>query len=334
MGEIFIERDSNMKNASVKLSKSSDNFNFSTTKMGDKADLSNFSPNDFSYENDQNNIGLDLLTNDAKKIEDESEEEYETEEGEDEEGDPYMNENFGGTQHREGNYKESPYSNMTHEEIMQKKAFFLSQLKRLESKGHVPSRRLGTEHDIEEIEAEVVRIKKDIAMTTGVNFCKQGLVFLASGLELGNRTLNIGAKLDGFSTCIMATQDRYDEVFEELYEKYASNINAGPEIRFLSMFGMSMFAFHLEKSMADTYTQSGDISGAMNRLTKMAQNTSMRGPSQSSQDVLNSLNDDMSDVSSETSSVISMIDIMPVKKSINIPATAKRRGRPPSKKNQ
>ena len=301
---INIQRDNNLKNLQVKVN----------NKGIDDIYISN--DNNTIYKEKEDDLGgLDFLTNDNKKV-NLSEDDSSDAESEDERSDidPFM-------EPVSSYEREDPYANLSHEEILHKKGFLLSQLKRLEKKGHLPQRRLGVEHSIEEIESEVVRIKKEIEIDNGVNYCKQGLVFFANTIEMANSKLNI-AKLDGFSIHVMSTQDQYDEVFEELYEKYASSINAGPEIKFITMFAASAFMFHLQKVLAEEQVGKGNILNVINKMSNK-----MKGPSQTTEDIMRNLESDsvsdMSDISSERSYISETME--KPKKTISIPA---KRGRP------
>jgi uncharacterized membrane-anchored protein YhcB (DUF1043 family) len=272
------------------------------------------------YEDTSESIGLDFLANNDKRnvVAEESEDEEESEEEEDH----MLNADYS----MGNNNDVSPAVSMTYEEIQHKKAFFLGQLKRLEKKGHVSSRRFGPEHSMEEIEGEVLRIKKEIEIDSGIEYCKQGLVFFANTIEMANKSFDpVGAKLDGWSNLIMNTRDDYDEVFEELYEKYGSKVSMGPEMKLISMVAGSAFMFHYQKSMVDKAMNSVNVSESMKK-TKDKFDSQMRGPSVSDEQMLQSLaesDSDVSDVSSDSS------EESVQEKIINIPApTKKGRGRP------
>jgi hypothetical protein len=314
MSNINIERELTTKNLFVKPTVKDSNIRIANNVQFDNLDSNYDIPND-------HNIGLNFLTNNEKKIE-EIQESDESEEDDQVSEDPFMGPNY----EEEG--EDSRYSGMSPEELLQKKAFFLSQLKRLEKKGHVLSRRLGPEHSIEEIEGEVIRIKKEIEIDNGVNYCKQGLVFFASTIEMVNTKVNFG-EMDGFSIHVMSTQDQYDEVFEELYEKYASKINAGPEIKFITMFAASAFMFHLQKTMAKNAANStkDGIMGSINNMMNKPK-IDMKGPSKSADDILRNLTGDDSDMSDTMSDVSSQYSDLPEASPVRITVPVKKRGRP------
>lgn len=321
MSNIKLERESNMKNLNLKVG--SDNHN---------DEFISFSKNPDTFID--KNIGLDFLTNDEKKVENDSESVGSLQESDPDPQDPYNDPYMTGN-HEEHQTYDSPYHGMSHEEILQKKAFFLSQLKRLESKGHCSSRRFGPEHTIEEIEAEVIRIKKEQEMDNALDYCKSGVVFLANTLEMANKNWNF-ANLDGFGGHIFNEKDKFDSVLEELYEKYAGSINTGPEIKFVSMFALMAFTFHWQKTVVDKAVSSGNRE-TLNKMSNIANKMNgrkMAGPSKSTEEILRNLQDDGdsddSSVFSESQASNISIDFEPKRVSIPEPAK-KKRGRPPKK---
>ena len=157
---------------------------------------------------------------------------------------------------------------MSYEEIQQQKAYYLSQLKRLANKGHPPSRFLNIEHPLNEIKGEVYRIKKEIEVDKGIDYCRQALIFCVSTIERLNSTFDpFNIKLDGWSNSVMSNQENYDDVFEELYEKYKESANMAPEMRLMFMVGGSAFMYHLNQTMfkglapsaQDVFNQNPDL---------------------------------------------------------------------------
>jgi hypothetical protein len=56
-------------------------------------------------------------------------------------------------------------------------------------------------------------------------------------------------KLDGWSDSINENIDEYDDVFEELHDKYKGKAKMAPELKLLMMLGGSAFMFHMTNSM-------------------------------------------------------------------------------------
>ena len=76
------------------------------------------------------------------------------------------------------------------------------------------------------------------------------LMACVTGLEfLNNRFDPMDVKLDGWSESIHENINDYNEVFEELHEKYKERANVAPELKLLFMVGGSAFMFHLTNTM-------------------------------------------------------------------------------------
>lgn len=288
-------------------------------------------------------IGLGFITNEGKRNEPDpetdSENMFQNPSQQDQDSDIMM----------QGKYPASDYQDETdeptlsYEETQHQKAYYLSQLKRLSERGHHPSRRLGQEHSLNEIKGEVLKIRKEIEINRGINYCKQGLMFCVSTIEmLNNKYDPFSVDLDGWSNVIMADKDAYDDVFEELYEKYSSSIAMAPEIKLISMVAGSAMMFHLQKSlMNNQFNKSGGgASGLFNSLASKLGNmtgnppqkteTKMKGPSIDTDELLRKLNsDDFSDISS-VSGANSEASFKAEEKVISLPQP-KKRGRKPKK---
>jgi hypothetical protein len=53
----------------------------------------------------------------------------------------------------------------------------------------------------------------------------------------------------------MESQEDYDTVFEELFQKYRTKVEVAPEIKLMFMVGGSAMMFHLSKSMFKPFQQ-------------------------------------------------------------------------------
>lgn len=195
-----------------------------------------------------------------------------------------------------------PYISFEEEQSLRSR--YLAQLKRLHSRGYTSSRRFGPEDRSSVIKCEIDRLKKEKEIESGVNYCKQGLVFFANTIEMVNRNLpNSPASLDGWSAHVLRSQDDYDEVFEEIYCKYAGTIEMGPEIKLLTMIASSAFFFHLNKMLVDKVSNGGDIGNLANLMnSKQKKSGGMSGPSMESEELLRKLSNQDYDVSSCSSS--------------------------------
>lgn len=216
-----------------------------------------------------------------------------------------------------------PYISFEEEQTLRSR--YLAQLKRLHSRGYVSTRRFGPEDTSSSIKGEIDRLKKEKEIESGVNYCKQGLVFFANTIEMVNRNLpNSPASLDGWSAQVLKTQDDYDEVFEEIYCKYAGSIEMGPEIKLITMIASSAFFFHLNKMLVDKAGSGREsVSNLVDLMNKEKKKRGgmMSGPSLESEELLRKLSNDDYDVSSCSSS--SDAEVVAVKKKRGRPAKPK-----------
>jgi hypothetical protein len=204
----------------------------------------------------------------------------------------------------------------SYEDIQQEKAYLISQLKRLEKKGSVLTRRFTMEHSLEEIRGEVFRIKKEESMDAGIDYCRQGLMFCVSSIEMAEGKYNNGEFLGGWSRNVMGNIDSYDGVFEELYEKYYTTATVAPEIKLISMLAGSGFMFSLQKKM-------------LTGTSVPPKQREMSGPSIDTDDLMRRLNEIEVDDDDDIASIASNNSSIKIKeaetKTINV---KKPRGRP------
>ncbi len=267
---------------------------------------STFQENPDTFPKKRQELGEDFLIQKDDLEPDEEDEEEEEDEEYKEDNNVFMRETE--------NYEEEKLS---HEEIQQQKSHYLYQLNRMRKRGIETSRRFGMEHSLDEIRGEVFRLKREIDMDNSIDYCRQGLMFCVSTIEMLNGQYNLGGKLNGWSQVVMGNIESYDDVFEELYEKYYSSVKMAPEIKLISMVAGSAFMFHLQKSL-------------LNNETFAPRQREMTGPELDIDGLIGELNEgvDLDDISSVTSSEKSIkIIVEDDKKTIPI----KKRGRPKKK---
>jgi len=136
------------------------------------------------------------------------------------------------------------------DEIITAKQELLYQFDRLEKKGMRLPRKFNMASPLEEMKAEYERLKKDKEVDNAVKFQRKVILTLASGVEFLNSKFDpFDVKLDGWSDSLHENIDEYDEVFEELHEKYKGKAKMAPELKLLMMLGGSAFMFHMTNSM-------------------------------------------------------------------------------------
>ena len=104
--------------------------------------------------------------------------------------------------------------------------------------------------ELEDMQAEYSKIKKQRELENSVKFQRKCLVAFATGTELLNSKLDmLDFKLDGWSEQVNENIEEYNEVFEELHEKYKEKAKIAPELKLLFMMGGSAFMYHVTNSM-------------------------------------------------------------------------------------
>tara|TARA_B100001093_G_C26839021_1_gene1019667 strand:- start:97 stop:1419 length:1323 start_codon:yes stop_codon:yes gene_type:complete len=136
------------------------------------------------------------------------------------------------------------------EELQKEKAEFIRLLERLEQRGFRPHKKFTMDSDYNEVKAEFDRITRQRECDQSIKFQRKMLVAFITAIEfLNNKFDPIDLKLDGWGESIHENINDYDDVFEELHEKYKGKSQMAPELKLLLMVGGSGFMFHLTNTM-------------------------------------------------------------------------------------
>lgn len=143
-----------------------------------------------------------------------------------------------------------PEKPKTMEEIAKEKTDLLYKFEKLRRLGIPCARRFNMSSNLEEMKSEYDRIKKDREVENAIKFSRKVLLAIVTGIEfLNNKFDPCDLKLDGWSESMNENVNEYDEVFEELHEKYKGTAKVSPEVKLLMMVGGSAFMFHLTNTM-------------------------------------------------------------------------------------
>ena len=138
----------------------------------------------------------------------------------------------------------------TFEEIQQEKRNYLNKFERYRKKGINLERNFNINSDINDMKNEFERITYSKRVENSVKMQRQCLLAFATGLEMLNSKYDpFDIKLDGWSESLNENINDYDEVFEDLYEKYKGKAEVAPELKLMMMVGGSAFMFHITNSM-------------------------------------------------------------------------------------
>lgn len=139
----------------------------------------------------------------------------------------------------------------TVQDEMTEKKEILYQFDRLRSKGVKVPYDFNMSSNIHEMRSSYERIKREKEIDAAVRFQRKMLMGFVTGCEFLNTRYNpFSVELDGWSEQVHESVDDYDDIFEELHDKYKdSGSNMAPELRLLISLGGSAFMFHLTKKM-------------------------------------------------------------------------------------
>ena len=139
---------------------------------------------------------------------------------------------------------------MSQDDIINMKKELLYQFDRMEKKGHKMPRKFTLASSLEEMKIEFERLKKDREVDISVKFQRKALMAIITGLEYMNEKFDpFDISLGGWSENVNEGIDEYDDIFEELHEKYKGKANMTPEIKLMMALGGSAFMFHLRNTM-------------------------------------------------------------------------------------
>lgn len=146
----------------------------------------------------------------------------------------------------------SPHSR-SEDDINKEKSELLYQFDRMEKKGIKLPRMFTMDSSLEDMKATYDRMKRDREMDASVQFQKKMLLACTTGIEFMNTRFDpFDIKLEGWSESVHESVEDYDEIFEELHEKYKYKSKMAPELKLLMTLGGSAFMFHLTNTMFKT----------------------------------------------------------------------------------
>lgn len=135
-------------------------------------------------------------------------------------------------------------------EIRRKKQEIIFKLEKMRRLGVQGIKKFNMSNSVEDMETELERVKYEREVESSVKFQRKCLMAFVTGAELLNNKFDfLDFKLDGWSEQVHDGLNEYNEVFEELHEKYSTKMQMAPEIRLLFMLGGSAFMYHLTNSM-------------------------------------------------------------------------------------
>ena len=162
----------------------------------------------------------------------------------------------------------SSTENLSFEEIQKRKFDLLCKFERLRDKGVKLPKTFSMSSSYEEMNQEYDRLVYHRKMENSVKMQRRMLVSFSSMAEfVNNKTGNpFDINLDGWSEHMSeeVSDNNFDDLFEELYNKHKDSIDMAPELKLVFMVASSAFWFHISNNMAKSVMPNMD----MNKIFK------------------------------------------------------------------
>jgi hypothetical protein len=141
-------------------------------------------------------------------------------------------------------------AHMTFEDIQKAKFDLICKFERLRDKGVRIPKTFSMSSDYDEMRYEYDRLVHQRKLDNSVKAQRRMLIGIVSGIEFLNTKFDpFDVRLDGWSSQVNDEIHEYDDIFEELYEKYKDASDMAPELRLMFSLGGSAFMFHLNNTI-------------------------------------------------------------------------------------
>jgi hypothetical protein len=163
---------------------------------------------------------------------------------------PEVRNDFSPQEVRKELYPQEVRKELSPQEVRMKKIELLRKLSELKTKGYDLSKNYDFNSSVEEMEYEFELLKSFANKRNGSKLYKNILLNTVSAVEFLNDKYDpFDFQLTGWSEHMSVEVDSYDEVIEEIYEKYkGTGKKMPPEIKLLMLIVASASAFHFSKS--------------------------------------------------------------------------------------
>lgn len=133
---------------------------------------------------------------------------------------------------------------------LKEKFTLLRRFEELESRGVRLTRKYTMDSSFEEMKGEYDNIIAEKERSNSVKFQGKMLMACITGVEFLNSKFDpFDIKLDGWAEQLNENITDYDEIFEELHEKYKSKAKMAPELKLLFQLGGSAMMLHMTNTM-------------------------------------------------------------------------------------
>ena len=146
-----------------------------------------------------------------------------------------------------------PTQNMSDRDRRKKKRHMLKCIEQWQEKGYIKDNtRYNMDSAYEEIEDEYESAMEDKRKRDSVKIQQNWLITMVNTIEYGNAMFDpLGLSLDGWGENVSEDIDSYNEIFEELHDKYKGG-KLSPEINLLLRLGFSASVVHFSNKALST----------------------------------------------------------------------------------
>jgi hypothetical protein len=143
----------------------------------------------------------------------------------------------------------TPAPQLTAQQIRMIKIDLLRKLSDLKTKGYKLTKEYDFNSSIEEMQYEYELLKSFAERRAGIKLYKNTIINVTNVVEFFNSKYDpFSIQLEGWAEHMSVEVESYDDVLEELYEKYKGSGRALPaEVRLLILIAFSASAFHFSK---------------------------------------------------------------------------------------
>jgi hypothetical protein len=137
------------------------------------------------------------------------------------------------------------------EELLTEKRDIIYKMDRLEARGFNVPRKFTMASDLEDMRSEYQRILREKEIEGSIRLQQKMLIAFVTGVEILNTRFDpFSVELDGFSEAVNDSINDYDDIFEELHDKYkGTSKKMAPELRLMMGISGAAFQHHLTKSI-------------------------------------------------------------------------------------
>jgi hypothetical protein len=149
-----------------------------------------------------------------------------------------------------------------HAQEIRDKLYYLNRLEMMREKG-IKVRQFSTRDSLEQMKEEFERVKSASDMKKSIFWQRQMLLTFISTTEMLNSEFDpFGIDLEGWTEKVHEEHETFDDILEDLYEKWKDRINVvSPEFKLMFALAGSGYMVHLNNKMAKKLMGIGHMSG-------------------------------------------------------------------------